>query len=77
MPTGTAYRGATAEIKASADGIFRAVRVMDGQNRQRVRRISSLEAWVSDSRVVGKPKCGEVVPETSGEGVPGMPAGVR
>ena len=72
----TAHRGATAEIKAVADGIFRAVRVMDGRNRQRFAGDQqSLEAWVSASTVLGKPKRGEVVPEAPGEGVPGTPAG--
>ncbi len=68
----TAHAGATAEIKAVADGIVRAVRVMDGRNRQRFAGDQqSLEAWVSASTVLGKPKRGEVVPEVPGEGVPG------
>jgi hypothetical protein len=50
----TAHRGATAEIKAVAAGIFRAVRVMDGRNRQRFPGDQqSLETWGS-AQTVGR-----------------------
>ena len=68
----TAHAAATAEIKAVANGIVRAVRVMDGRNRQRFAGDQQLlEGWISASTVLGTPRRGEVVPEVPGEDGPG------
>jgi hypothetical protein len=69
----TAHMGATAELNAVAAGIVRAVRLMDGRNRQRFRDDQQLlGAWVAASTVLGQPSRGvEVGPAPSGEVVPG------
>ena len=63
--------GATRELKAVASEIVRAVRVMDGRNRQRFADDAQLlGSWISASRVLGNsPRAGTdaVVPE---EGTP-------
>lgn len=71
----TAHRGATAELHVVAAGIVRAVRVMDGRNRQRFAEDPQLLAqWISATTVLGRPRSGsssEVVPEEPGEVGPG------
>jgi hypothetical protein len=71
----TAHRGATAEVSVVAAGIVRAVRVMDGRNRQRFTGDPQLLAqWISATKVLGRPRtaaASEVVPEEPGEVGPG------
>jgi hypothetical protein len=68
----TAHMGATAELNAVAAGIVRAVRVMDGRNRQRFQDDRQLlGAWVGASTVLGVPARGGVAPVPPGEVVPG------
>jgi hypothetical protein len=59
--------GATRELKAVASEIVRAVRLMDGRNRQRFADDAQLlGSWISASRVLGNsPRAGTdaVVPE--------------
>ncbi len=76
----TAHMGATAELHAVAAGIVRAVRVMDGRNRQRFRDDQPrLGAWVAASTVLGvRARGGGVAPVPPGEVGPGgaaAPAG--
>ena len=68
----TAHRGATAEVNAVAAGIVRAVRLMDGRNRQRFRSDQQLLAqWISASTVLGQPRPTQDAPEEPGEVGPG------
>jgi hypothetical protein len=68
----TVHRGATAELNVVAGGIVRAVRVMDGRNRQRFQGDPQLLAqWVSASTVLGKPRAPEGTPEGPSEVGPG------
>jgi hypothetical protein len=63
-----AHMGATAELRAVAAGIVRAVGVMDGRNRQRFQQEQHLLAeWISASTVLGRPR--SVTPGSS----PGAP----
>ena len=74
----TAHRGATAEVNVVAAGIVRAVRVMDGRNRQRFAGDPQLLAqWISATTVLGNPRpaAPEVVPE--GQGSPPAAGDVR
>ena len=60
-----AHMRATAELGAVAAGIGRAVRVMDGRNRQRFQQEESLLAeWISASTVLGRPRGGPAAPES-------------
>jgi hypothetical protein len=70
----TAHMGATSELNAVAAGIVRAVRVMDGRNRQRFQGDQQLlAAWVAASTVLGVPsRSAESVPE-----IPGSAGDVR
>jgi hypothetical protein len=55
----TAHVGATRELGAVATEIVRAVRVMDGRNRQRFADQGQLlGSWISASRVLGTPRPG-------------------
>jgi hypothetical protein len=69
----TAHMGATAELQTVAAGIVRAVRVMDGRNRQRFQDDQQLlGAWVAASTMLGVPSRGGIVaPVPPGEAVPG------
>ena len=75
----TAHMGATAELSAVGAGIVRAVRVMDGRNRQRFQNDEQLlHAWISASTVLGRPRGGEVTapaPEDEAPGGNTPPAG--
>ena len=63
-----AHRGATADLSVVAAGIVRAVRVMDGRNRQRFAGDAQLLGqWVSASTVLGNPR--PVAEEVPGERV--------
>jgi hypothetical protein len=65
----TAHVGATRELGAVGTEIVRAVRVMDGRNRQRFAdQQQLLGSWIGASRVLGTPR-----PGTVAEG--GTPAG--
>ena len=58
-----AHMRATAELRAVSAGIGRAVRVMDGRNRQRFQQEQSLLAeWISASTVLGQPRGGPATP---------------
>lgn len=68
----TAHRGATEELKVVAGGIVRAVRVMDGRNRQRFAGDQQLLAqWISATTVLGKPRSSPEGVQEPGEGGPG------
>jgi hypothetical protein len=65
----TAHVGATRELRLAASEIVRAVRVMNGRNRQRFAdQGQQLGSWINASSVLGTPRPG-VVPEG------GTPAG--
>jgi hypothetical protein len=65
----TAHVGATRELRAVSSDIVRAVRVMNGRNRQRFAEDGQLlGSWISASTVLGRPR-----PGTEPEG--GTPAG--
>jgi hypothetical protein len=67
--TGGHHPGGTRGIRAVASKIGRAVRVMDGRNRQRFAEEGQLlGSWISASTVLGTPRAG-VEPEG------GTPAG--
>jgi hypothetical protein len=66
----TAHVGATRELRAVSAEIVRAVRVMDGRNRQRFAEDGQLlGSWISASTVLGTPQRSDVEPEG------GTPAG--
>ncbi|MGH7607004.1 MAG: hypothetical protein ACREME_06660 [Gemmatimonadales bacterium] len=66
------HRGATAELNLVAAGIVRAVRVMDGRNRQRFQGDPQLLGqWISASTVLGRPRAAEGTPDEPREGGPG------
>jgi len=69
----TAHRGATEELKVVAGGIVRAVRVMDGRNRQRFAGDQQLLAqWISATTVLGRPRPSPAgIPQEPGELGPG------
>ena len=59
-----AHMGATQELLAGADEIFRTVRVMDGRNRQRFAQDEQLlGSWLSASTVLGTPSRPDAEPE--------------
>jgi hypothetical protein len=65
-----AHTGATREIRTVSKEIFRAVRVMDGRNRQRFAEDGQLlGSWISASTVLGTPARSGTEPEE------GPPAG--
>jgi hypothetical protein len=60
----TAHVGATRELRAVSAEIVRAVRVMDGRNRQRFAEDGQLVgSWISASTVLGTPQRPDVEPE--------------
>lgn len=66
----TAHVGATRELRSIASEIGRAVRVMDGRNRQRFAQDEQLlGSWISASTVLGRP------PRAGAEPEGGTPAG--